>query len=78
MKGAAVAAITAGLLVTGSDAIQLVKRDTPAVVAIGIQRNSINSPVKRDRLRRRANKTVTQTLDNYEVRRFFIYTEITT
>lgn len=76
MKSAAVAAIAAGLLVTGSDAIQLVKRDTPAVVAIGIQRNPIDDPVKRDQLRRRAGKTVTQTLDNYEVWLSLIYVEL--
>lgn len=68
MRGTVVAAVAAGLLVTGSEAIQLVKRDIPSVVAIGIQRKSIDNPVDRDRIRRRAGKTVSQTLDNYQVR----------
>ncbi|KAL9118033.1 MAG: hypothetical protein Q9187_005425 [Circinaria calcarea] len=66
MKGIAVAAVAAGLLVTASEAIQLVKRDIPSVVAIGIQRKSVDNPVARDRIRRRAGKTVSQTLDNYQ------------
>ena len=58
----------AALLVSGSSALRLVKRDgTPSVVGLGIQRKPVADPVKRDRLRKRQSSTVTVTLDN-EVR----------
>ena len=67
MRGIAVAAVGAGILCTGSSAIQLVRRDAPpAVVALDIHRRHITNPVKRDQLRRRA-QTVSETLDNFEV-----------
>ncbi|KAL3455642.1 acid protease [Aspergillus heterothallicus] len=42
------------------------KRDNPAVVALGIQRNEIPNPVERDRLRRKRDQTVSQSIDNEE------------
>ncbi|KAL2809031.1 aspartic peptidase domain-containing protein [Aspergillus granulosus] len=42
------------------------KRDTPAVVALGIQRNDIPDPVGRDKLRRKRDQTVSQSIDNEE------------
>ncbi|KAL2830625.1 aspartic peptidase domain-containing protein [Aspergillus pseudoustus] len=42
------------------------KRDTPAVVTLGIQRNEVPDPVARDRLRRKRAQTVSQTIDNEE------------
>ena len=68
MRGAAAVAVAAGILVAGSEALQLVKRDaSPAVIGLGIQRKSVASHTARDRLRRRQSKTVSETLDN-EVR----------
>ena len=71
MKGVAVAAVVAGVLCTSSNGIQLIRRDaTPAVVALDVHRRHVANPVKRDQLRRRA-QTVSETLDNFEVRRRF-------
>ena len=69
MKGVSTLALAAGILITGSNAIQLVKKDAaPAVVGLSIGRRSVVDPVKRDQLRRRQNsKTVSETLDNFEV-----------
>ena len=69
MKGITIAALAAGVLATGSNAIHLIKKDAaPAVVGLSIERRVVADPVKRDRLRRRqTSKTVLQTLDNFEV-----------
>lgn len=68
MKGFTTLAISASLLSTCTEGIQLQKRTDgpPRVVGFPIERNAIQNPVARDRLRRRAN-TVQATLDN-EVR----------
>ena len=65
MKGFTTLAISATLLSSCTGAIQLQKRtDGPArVVGFQIERNTIQNPVKRDRLRRRA-ETIQATLDN--------------
>ncbi|KAK0099895.1 hypothetical protein ONS95_013279 [Cadophora gregata] len=67
MKGLTTLAISATLLSTCTEALQLQRRtDGPArVVGFQIERNTIRNPVKRDRLRRRA-ETVQATLDNEE------------
>ena len=60
---AAIIAIT--LLTTATSALHLVPRDSPAaVVNLHINRKHVQDPAKRDQLRRRQTKTVSQTLDN--------------
>ena len=70
MRGTTIAALTAGLLTTGSTAIELFKRNGPAaVIPMPIQRKSVEwvgSRYEFDQLRKRQ-KTVTETLDNFEV-----------
>ncbi|KAL4782734.1 aspartic peptidase domain-containing protein [Aspergillus varians] len=44
----------------------LQQRDSPAVVALNINRNEILDPVKRDQTRRKRDKTVLQVIDNEE------------
>ncbi|RAL08401.1 pepsin-like aspartic protease [Aspergillus homomorphus CBS 101889] len=59
--------ITAALsLIRTAAALTLQKRDTPAVVALDIKRNNISDPITRDRVRRKREETVGQTLDNEE------------
>ncbi|MCJ1416233.1 hypothetical protein MMC32_002568 [Xylographa parallela] len=69
MRGTTIAALTAGLLTTGSTAIELFKRNGPAaVIPMPIQRKSVEwvgSRYEFDQLRKRQ-KTVTETLDNFE------------
>lgn len=64
-------AVAAGLLTSGSTAIQLIKRaGAPAVVPMSIERRAVEvfeSRYQFDQLRKRQ-KTVSQTLDNFEVR----------
>ena len=63
-------ALTAALLAVATNAIHLIYRDNgPAVVGMGFVRKHVRDPIKRDhmRLRRRQGKTVTETLDNFEV-----------
>lgn len=72
MRGSVVAAIAASVLATTSNAITLQKRENPRVASLGIHRKDVADPVARDqarrlRLRKRAG-TVSETLDNYEVR----------
>ena len=58
------------LLTVECNAIHLIQRDNgPAVVGMDIVRKSVRDPLRRDhvRLRRRQGKTVTETLDNFEV-----------
>jgi len=63
MKGQALTALAASLLLLHtSAALQLVKRDFPAVVGLDIQRRNVLDPVKRDLLKRAG--TVSETLDN--------------
>ena len=64
MKGIAAAALAAGLLASSSAAIQLAERESPNVVGLDIMRRAVENPVKRDALRRRQSKTVTETLTN--------------
>lgn len=64
MKGLAAAALAAGLLASSSAAIQLTERESPNVVGLDITRRAVENPVKRDALRRRQSKTVTETLTN--------------
>ena len=70
MRGTTIAALTAGLLTAGSTAIELFKRNGPAaIVSMPIERKSIEwvgSRYEFDQLRKRQ-KTVTETLDNFEV-----------
>ncbi|MCJ1390733.1 hypothetical protein MMC18_003594 [Xylographa bjoerkii] len=69
MRGSTVAVLTAGLLTTGSTAIELFKRAGPAaVISMPIQRKSVEwvgSRYEFDQLRKRQ-KTVSETLDNFE------------
>jgi hypothetical protein len=64
MRVISICAIATGVLSLGAGAIRLVERDRPAVVQFGIERRSVESPIERDRLRRRQSQTVSQTLDN--------------
>lgn len=59
-----VATLVATILFAGTEAIQLIKRDTPSVIGLNIDRKAILNPIKRDALRRR--QTVSQALDNEE------------
>ena len=71
MKCVALATIALGVIIGSSEAIKLEKRsDAPTVVHLPIERRSIQNPVERDQHRRRKRelKTVTQTLDNFQVR----------
>ncbi|PGH14403.1 hypothetical protein AJ79_03046 [Helicocarpus griseus UAMH5409] len=45
-------------------AIQLVSRDAPHVVSLDIERRPVSNPVERDKLRKRQDKVVEQTLEN--------------
>ena len=65
MKSLTVTALAAGLLASGSAALNLIERDTPNVVGLDIARRHIRDPMKRDALRRRQSQTVSETLDNY-------------
>ncbi|KAK0512749.1 hypothetical protein JMJ35_004766 [Cladonia borealis] len=65
MKGLTATALAAGLLASGSAALNLIERATPNVVGLDIARRHIPDPVKRDTLRRRQSQTVTETLANY-------------
>ncbi|KAI9677618.1 MAG: hypothetical protein M1817_006572 [Caeruleum heppii] len=63
MQGSILLAVAA--LLVSSDALHLEKRTAnPAVVALDIQRKAVSDPVRRDRLRRRQENTVTVNLDN--------------
>lgn len=64
MKSLTATALVAGLLASGSAALNLIKRDTPNVIGLDITRRHIADPVKRDGLRRRQSQTVTETLAN--------------
>lgn len=44
--------------------LTLHQRDVPAVVSLDIKRSIISDPVARDRVRRKRDKTIGQTLDN--------------
>lgn len=57
----------AASLAASVDALELRQRDVPAVVGLDFQRKHVSDPVTRDRVRRKRDKTVTETLDN-EVR----------
>ncbi|KAF7126161.1 hypothetical protein CNMCM5793_002583 [Aspergillus hiratsukae] len=46
--------------------LTLHERDVPAVVSLDIKRSIISDPVARDRVRRKRDKTIGQTLDNEE------------
>ncbi|MCJ1400376.1 hypothetical protein MMC11_003581 [Xylographa trunciseda] len=69
MRGTTIVVLAVGLLTTGSTAIELFKRDGPAaVLTMPIQRKSVEwvgSRYEFDQLRKRQ-KTVTETLDNFE------------
>ena len=65
MKSLTASALAAGLLASGSAALNLIERDTPNVVGLDIARRHVPDPVKRDALRRRQSQTVTETLANY-------------
>jgi hypothetical protein len=63
MKGTSLIVLAAGLLLSSTQALQLVKRDAlPAVIGLDIQRRNVGPPVKRD-LQRRAG-TVSEILAN--------------
>jgi len=63
MKGTSLIVLTAGLLLSSTQALQLVRRDAhPAVIGLDIQRRNVGHPVKRD-LQRRAG-TVSEILAN--------------
>ena len=70
MKGSVVAALAASVLATTSNAIILNKRENPRVASLGIQRKDVTDPVARDQARRLRKRggTVSETLDNYQVR----------
>ncbi|MCJ1227055.1 hypothetical protein MMC12_003710 [Toensbergia leucococca] len=63
MKSASVTLLAAWLLIAGSNAIQLSKRENPPVVGIRMQRKTVESPFARDIVRRSAT-TISETLDN--------------
>ncbi|KAL9097765.1 MAG: hypothetical protein Q9165_000091 [Trypethelium subeluteriae] len=64
MKVLAAVALSASFL-SFADAINLVKRENPAVAGAPIQRKRVSNGLERDRLRRRQNsKTVSESLDN--------------
>lgn len=57
--------ICLALLIHGSvDALSLQKRDVPAVFHMDISRGQVIDPVTRDRVRRKRNKSISQSLDN--------------
>jgi hypothetical protein len=63
MKGTSLIVLAAGLLLSSTQALQLVRRDAhPAVIGLDIQRRNVGHPVKRD-LQRRAG-TVSEILAN--------------
>ncbi|KZF21298.1 aspartyl protease [Xylona heveae TC161] len=66
MKGGSLVALAVGLCLIGTEAIQLIERDNPAVFGLDIQRRTVSNPAQRDRLRRRDTTTVSETLDNEE------------
>ncbi|KKK14764.1 putative aspartic-type endopeptidase (OpsB) [Aspergillus ochraceoroseus] len=67
MRGGALFSLGISLLVQGTrGALVLRERDVPAVVTLNIQRNDISDPVARDRVRRKRDYTVEQTIDNEE------------
>jgi RNase P protein component len=59
--------LAVSLATSSAGALELSKRDVPAVVGLDIQRKYVSNPVTRDRIRRKRDKTVSETLDN-EVR----------
>ena len=65
MRSLTATALAAGLLASGSAALNLIERDTPNVVGLDIARRHVPDSVKRDALRRRQSQTVTETLANY-------------
>ncbi|KAJ9198492.1 hypothetical protein DTO027B5_2755 [Paecilomyces variotii] len=65
MKVAAFLCLAASLAAS-VDALELRQRDVPAVVGLDFQRKHVSDPVTRDRVRRKRDKTVTETLDNEE------------
>jgi hypothetical protein len=63
MKGTSLIVLAAGLLLSSTQSLRLVRRDTnPAVIGLDIQRRNVDHPVKRD-LPRRAG-TVSEILAN--------------
>ncbi|KAB8069809.1 putative aspartic-type endopeptidase opsB [Aspergillus leporis] len=58
--------LVASLGYQGIAALTLHKRDVPAVVSLGIKRRDVADPVVRDRMRRKRDKTIGQSLDNEE------------
>jgi hypothetical protein len=66
MKSTLVAALAAGIF-TSSEALNLVKRETPRVVGIPIHRRDTSVIVASPSLRKRASKAIQETLDNFEV-----------
>ena len=63
MKGTSLIVLATGLLLSSTQALQLVRRDAhPAVIGLDIQRRNVGHPVKRD-LQRRAG-TVNEILAN--------------
>jgi hypothetical protein len=56
--------LVASLGYQGIAALTLHKRDVPAVVSLGIKRRDVADPVVRDRMRRKRDKTIGQSLDN--------------
>lgn len=52
------------LMVKHGACLTLHQRDVPAVVSLDIKRSIVSDPVVRDRVRRKRDKTISQTLDN--------------
>lgn len=67
MKAVTLLCLAVSLATSSAGALELSKRDVPAVVGLDIQRKYVSNPVTRDRIRRKRDKTVSETLDN-EVR----------
>ncbi|KAL1979536.1 hypothetical protein VTN96DRAFT_5598 [Rasamsonia emersonii] len=65
MRGASLL-LLASLIFPSGEALWLRKRDVPAVVGLDIQRKHVSDPAGRDRLRRKRDKVVSQSLDNEE------------
>ncbi|KAB8237867.1 hypothetical protein ETB97_012911 [Aspergillus alliaceus] len=64
MRKSWLALLAASFGCEGTAALTLHQRDLPAVVSLGIKRNDVIDPVLRDRMRRKRDKTVSQSLDN--------------
>ncbi|KAI9854547.1 MAG: hypothetical protein M1813_000961 [Trichoglossum hirsutum] len=65
MRTASILGLAASVVSLGVESIRLAEREQPAVVQLGIERRRVESPVERDRLRRRqSSQTIQQILDN--------------